>query len=117
MIGSDKNGQYNLFGNALLKKGKYQVVGGKQPRFEREVEFKNNNKDLLSNYPLTGIYLTPDIDEEGQLDQDAFFESLREGNITAIDPLIFAIEAQEFLHDIVLDNQLKNLKGDNSVEA
>ena len=54
-----------------LKKVKYQVVGGKQPRFER-VEFKNNNKDLLSNYPLTVVYLTPDIDEESQLDQDAF---------------------------------------------
>ncbi len=55
MIGTDKNGNNNLFGNALLKKGKYQIKRGKQPRFEKEVEFKNNNPELFKENPLTNF--------------------------------------------------------------
>jgi|DEB0MinimDraft_10_1074344.scaffolds.fasta_scaffold03606_3 hypothetical protein len=117
MIGTDKSGQYNIFGNALLKKGKYQQTEGKQARFENEVKFKDENKELLSKYPLTGIYLTPEIDDEGDLDDTAFFESLENDSIEAIDPLVFAIEAQEFLYSMTTDVQLKQLRGDNSVEA
>ena len=117
MIGTDKNGNNNLFGNALLKKGKYQIKRGKQPRFEKEVEFKNNNPDLFKENPLTALYLMDDIHIEGELDSDAFFESLKDGSIEAIDPLIFIIEAQEFLHDIVEDNLTKDLRGDRSDEA
>ena len=117
MIGTDKSRQYNIFGNALLKKGKYQQTEGKQARFENEVKFKDDNKELLSKYPLTGIYLTPNLDAEGDLDDTAFFESLENDSIEAIDPLIFAIEAQEFLYAISTDVSLKPLRGDNSVEA
>ena len=117
MIGTDKSGQYNIFGNALLKKGKYQQPEGKQARFGNEVKFKDENKELLSKYPLTGIYLTPEIDDEGDLDDTAFFESLENDSIEAIDPLVFAIEAQEFLYSMTTDVQLKQLRGDNSVEA
>ena len=117
MIGTDKSGQYNIFGNALLKKGKYQQTEGKQPSFENEVIFKDNNKEVMSKYPLTGIYLTPNIDAEVDLDDTAFFESLKNDSIEAIDPLIFAIEAQEFLYAITTDVNLKSLRGDNSKEA
>jgi len=117
MIGTDESGKFNSFGNALLKKGKYQQTEGKLPRFENEVQFKRNNKEFMDKYPLTGIYLTPDIDEEGELNDDAFFKSLESDAIEQIDPLIFAIESQQFLYNLVVDAELKKLRGDNSKEA
>ena len=107
----------DMFGTSILKEGKYQYTEGKNPRFEREVEFKQNNKDLFKEYPLTATYLTPDIEEEGEFDDLAFFESLDAGELEAIDPLMFAIEAQEFLYRMATEAPLKQLQNNRSDEG
>ena len=114
-LGLDKTNLNDLIAATVLSKGKYRGRGAKQPQFEGEVEFAKAYPGLIEKYPLTAVYLTPDIQNETKLDQDQFFQSIE--NLQAIDPAVFLVEAQEFLYSMLYNNLVKPLEGDYSLEA
>tara|TARA_Y100000361_G_scaffold132936_1_gene130785 strand:- start:4175 stop:9172 length:4998 start_codon:yes stop_codon:yes gene_type:complete len=114
-LGLDKTNLNDLIAATVLSKGKYRGRGAKEPQFEGEVEFARAYPGLIEKYPLTAVYLTPDIQNETKLDQDQFFQSIE--NLQAIDPAVFLVEAQEFLYSMLYNNLVKPLEGDYSLEA
>ena len=114
-LGLDKNNLEDLLAATTLTKGKYKSRGAKEPQFEGEVKFAKEYPSILEKYPLTGVYLTPNIQDEKTFDEIQFFDLL--DKLQAIDPAIFLVESQKYLYSLIKKNLVEPLDGDYSLEA
>jgi len=114
-LGLDKNSLEDLLAATTLTKGKYKSRGAKEPQFVGEVKFTKEYPGILEKYPLTGVYLTPNIQDEKTFDEIEFFNLL--DKLQAIDPAIFLVESQKYLYSLIKRNLVEPLDGDYSLEA